>query len=235
MATAPVLEPLFKHRKERGIDVHDDEGDPEDTGQIRYLGHEGELVLAGAEVVREHFGPELLQRGPDHRGNPGHAPAGIAGDQPRGPRPGGDQDAVGRGQQQQTEGGERPGHPRELLEHLDGPVETADVHDDAGEPADAEGPAGALVPDRPQDRHEADPFEVELVKAGVAQKYEHAARYRGNPGQCCCNGIVGCHALSLVWLSVGNKHNSSCPMTAGKRLGALICSCLLTFNLPNTT
>ena len=184
----PLPDPLLKYRKERGIEVHDQKGDAEDAGQIRDLGHQGELILAGAEVVREEFRPKFLQRGPDHRGDPGHAPAGIAGNQPRSPRPGGEYDAVGRSQQQEANGCERPRRPCELPKHLDGPVEAAAVHCDAGKPADPKGPARALIPDRPQHRHEADPFQVELVKAGVAEKYKYAARYRGNPGQCGCKG-----------------------------------------------
>ena len=126
----------------------------------------------------------------------------MAGDQPRAPRPGGEYNAIGRSQQQQAEGSQQPGHSRELLEHLDGPVEAAHIHDDAGQPADAEGSAWALIPDSPQDRYETDPFEIELVKTGVAQKYENAAEYCKNPGQCCFDGVVGWHGLSLVFIAV---------------------------------
>src|SRR6185369_14050091 len=204
----PLFEPELKGRKDGGIEEYNDEGHPEDPGDIGYLGQGGELVLAGTEVVRKYFGPEFLQRRPDHRGNPDHIPAAFAGDQPRAPRPGREHNAVGCGQQEQADGSHGPGHPRELLEHLDGPVEAADVHDDAGEQADAEGPAGALVTDRPQDRHQADPFEVELVKTGVPQEYEDAARNRKNPGQCCFQGKSGWHGLSLVGMMVGEPPES---------------------------
>ena len=90
----PLIELPLNHRIDHGISVYDEESNSEDACYICDLCQKGELVLACAEVVGKNLGPELFECGPHDWRNPDHVPAGVACDQPYGPCPCSEYDAV---------------------------------------------------------------------------------------------------------------------------------------------